>query len=380
MKQFIAAVILTAVGMTNGAYAEENVKQPEIEVVFVLDTTGSMSGLIEAAKQKIWSIAGTMAQATPTPKVKMGLVAYRDRGDDYVTKDFPITEDLDAMYAELMKFRAEGGGDGPESVNQALSDAVNKFNWKPGNGIYRTIFLVGDAPPHMDYQDDTKYQDSIKKATEKGIIVNTIQCGAQGDTTPVWQEIALKGEGKFFKVDQSGSAAPVSSPYDAEISKLSTELDGTKMYWGTREVKTKAHQRKEVGDSVDALAPLAAKAGRAAWNASPAGKNNFAGEQELVSDLAEKKVSISSIKTEELPDEMKGIPAEKREEYVATKQAKRDEIQKKIGELDQKRQTYLKEEAAKLGKDKGSLDEAVFSAVKSQAGKAGINITGGPKL
>ncbi|HPG25962.1 MAG TPA: VWA domain-containing protein, partial [Myxococcota bacterium] len=94
-------------------------KRPRIEAVFVLDTTGSMSGLIEGAKQKIWTLASEMANARSQPEIRIGLVAYRDRGDDYVTRRFDLSPDLDAMYAELMRFSAGGGGDGPESVNQA---------------------------------------------------------------------------------------------------------------------------------------------------------------------------------------------------------------------------------------------------------------------
>src|SRR5262245_15962877 len=54
-----------------------------VEVVFVLDTTGSMEGLIAAAKEKIWSIATTLSNANSAPEIRMGLVAYRDRGDAY---------------------------------------------------------------------------------------------------------------------------------------------------------------------------------------------------------------------------------------------------------------------------------------------------------
>ena len=97
-----------------------------VEVVFVLDTTGSMGGLIAAAKEKIWSIASTLAQAKQAPEISMGLVAYRDRGDAYVTQVVDLIKDLDSMYAKLMQFRADGGGDSPESVNQALDDAINQ--------------------------------------------------------------------------------------------------------------------------------------------------------------------------------------------------------------------------------------------------------------
>ena len=86
-------------------------EKPKVEAVFVLDTTGSMSGLIQAAKEKIWSIANTMAQAEQAPEIRIGLVAYRDRGDDYVTKVVDLSTDLDSVYATLMDFRAAGGGD-----------------------------------------------------------------------------------------------------------------------------------------------------------------------------------------------------------------------------------------------------------------------------
>ncbi|MCX7065260.1 MAG: VWA domain-containing protein, partial [Proteobacteria bacterium] len=87
-----------------------HVAKPKIDVVFVLDTTGSMSGLIAAAKEKIWSIATSMASAQPVPQIRIGLVAYRDRGDAYVTRVVDLSSDLDTMYATLMQFAADGGG------------------------------------------------------------------------------------------------------------------------------------------------------------------------------------------------------------------------------------------------------------------------------
>src|SRR6266516_1474312 len=101
-------------------------KQPQVEVVFCLDTTGSMGGLINAAKQKIWSICNQIAAGKPTPRLKVRLVAYRDRCDEYITKVFDLTEVLDAVHTNLMGFVAAGGGDFPESVNQALNESVTR--------------------------------------------------------------------------------------------------------------------------------------------------------------------------------------------------------------------------------------------------------------
>ncbi|MBN1899878.1 VWA domain-containing protein [Candidatus Sumerlaeota bacterium] len=122
------------------------IKQPEIDVVFALDTTGSMSGLIAAAKEKVWAIANTLATVEPSPVIRMGLVGYRDRGDQYITKRTDLTSDLDAIYTELMDYMAQGGGDTPESVNQALHEAVSLMNWSKNENAYKVIFLVGDCP------------------------------------------------------------------------------------------------------------------------------------------------------------------------------------------------------------------------------------------
>src|SRR5215203_5968725 len=73
-------------------------KKVNVEVVFCLDTTGSMGGLIDGAKAKIWSICNQIAGGKPTPDLKVGLVAYRDKGDEYVTKVFDLSDDLDAVH------------------------------------------------------------------------------------------------------------------------------------------------------------------------------------------------------------------------------------------------------------------------------------------
>src|SRR4249919_1671514 len=85
--------------------------KPTVEVAFVLDTTGSMGGLIEGAKRKIWSIATAIVDTNPDADIRIGLVAYRDIGDDYVTKTFDLTSDIQDIYGNLLALNARGGGD-----------------------------------------------------------------------------------------------------------------------------------------------------------------------------------------------------------------------------------------------------------------------------
>ena len=98
----LAAAALLSTASFSGADAK-----PTVEVAFVLDTTGSMGGLIEGAKRKIWSIATAIVDSNPDAEIRMGLVAYRDIGDDYVTRTFDLTTDIQDLYGNLLELKAQ---------------------------------------------------------------------------------------------------------------------------------------------------------------------------------------------------------------------------------------------------------------------------------
>lgn len=191
-----------------------------LELVFVLDTTGSMGGLIDGAKQRIWGIINEVMQKPSKPRVRVGLVAYRDIGDEYVTKLLPITEDLDKAYTTLMDYQAGGGGDTPENVRKALAEGVRNAGWsKAGRGLAQIVFLVGDAPP-QNYAQEPDVLVTTAEAVRKNMIVNTIQCGSIGGTKEIWQTIALRGEGKYFAIAQDGGVQAITTPFDAKLAEL----------------------------------------------------------------------------------------------------------------------------------------------------------------
>ena len=354
-------------------------ERPAVEVMFVLDTTSSMTGLIAAAKDKIWSIANTLASADPAPDIRMGLVGYRDRGDAYVTVYAPLSSDLDAVYAQLMQFEAVGGGDAPESVNQALAEAVNRPQWRRGDAVYRVIFLVGDAPPKMNYQDDVKYPLSCAKAVRKGIVINTIQCGNMAATRPVWQEIAQRGEGRYFQVAQSGSAVLYDTPYDAPIARLSRTLDATRIYYGDAAHHEEMASRKETADAIYSEASPAAVAKRTIFNSKRAGAKNFYGSQELVQAVESGEKKLAKIPKEELPPELQNMTDEELTAHIAGRSKKRKALQDKIDALAKKRQDYIQAKVA-AQKDKGasSLDSKIYECIQAQAAPKGLEYKGGP--
>ena len=346
--------------------------QSRIDVVFVLDTTGSMGGLIGAAKEKIWSIATTMASAQSAPEIRMGLVAYRDRGDTYVTKVVDLSSDLDSIYATLMDFQADGGGDGPESVNQALHDAVHKVSWSQQAGTYKVVFLVGDAPPHMDYQDDIKYPVTLSAAKAKGIVVNAIQSGQVSATTPAWQQIAKLGAGQYFQVEQTGNAVAIATPFDEKIAKLSAKMDDTRLYYGTKEEKKKQRRKQAAADKLHAASSVESRARRATFNASTSGAANFLGEGELVEEVSSGRVDLSSIDKDQLPAAMQAMAPEEQAKVISETADRRNELKRQITRLTKERAEYLDKKVKQAGGASDSLDDQIYRAVREQAGKLGL--------
>lgn len=343
------------------AFAQDEKKS--VEVVFVLDTTGSMSGLIEGAKKKIWSIINEIASAKPTPTVKVGFVIYRDKGDEYVTKVFDLTEDLDKAFATLKTFAANGGGDGPEHVNKGLHDGVNQIAWSKDKNVYKVIFLVGDYEPHMDYDDGFDYKKHCKEAVERDIVINTVRCGNNQVCERFWQDIARLGEGKYFSIDQSGGMVSISTPYDKEIGRLAEEIDRTTVARRGREKMKESCDAATVGLSAES------KADKGGFYAKS--KQAWA-QWDLVTDCMDGKVKIEELKDEELPDELRKLSREERKKFVDEKIARRKECQAKIAELEKKRRAFIEEEMKKLSKDKDSFDSAVLKTIKEQGEKKGL--------
>jgi uncharacterized protein YegL len=359
----LAASPAHAVEMTEGAPAE----RPTVEVVFVLDTTGSMGGLLDGAKQRVWAIANEIAKGKPAPRVRMGLVAFRDKGDDYVTKVTDLSDNLDRTYKDLSALTAGGGGDGPEHVIAGLDDAVDKIGWSKDPKTFKVVYLVGDAQPHEDYADAPKLTAVLEKAVRKGLIINALQCGADAATTLAFTKVARLGEGRFMPVAQDGGAVAVATPFDARLAEASGKLEGTLMaYGGARE---EAAADMALASSVRGLARAAAPAA-AAERAVYKAREGFSSDKDLARAVAEKKVDLAKLKNEELPEELRGLSLEQKRARLERVEADRKALRDEVAALTGKRDAWIKKELASKPKD--SFDAKLVDALKFQAAKKGI--------
>jgi Mg-chelatase subunit ChlD len=372
-SRFIAAGFLAvlATAAARGEQAEDaaqDAPKPRIEVCFVLDTTGSMAGLIEGAKEKIWSIANEMIAAKPTPELELALIGYRDRGDEYVTTITDLTADIDTVHARLMEFTADGGGDVEESVNQALHEAVTKISWSDDRDVLKIVFLAGDAPPHMDYDQDVRYPDVCQAAVTKDLVINAVQCGQDKRTAAVWQEIARLAEGKYIPLMQTGGMVRIPAPQDDEIAALNHEIGSTLIGYGEASTRRGVYAKQA---AAEAAAPAAA-ADRLSYNAATG--RAVQGGGELIDALDRGQVTLEKLEASELPEELRGLDAEQLAAVVEAKRAKRKEIQARLESLLEQRNAFVVAERQRLAAEGtgDSFDEEVSRTVREQAASKGI--------
>jgi len=178
-----------------------------IDVAFILDSTGSMSEEIAAVKSTIQKVASGLRNSNV--RIRIGLVEFKDRGEPFVTRVFPMSTDLQRFSREVADVEASGGGDTPESANEALHVGINQMAWSDGS-LARLAFLVGDAPPHLDYSQDFDYVLEARTAAHRGIQIYTIAASGM-DTLGqvVWRQVAqLTGATNLFVL--RGGAGPQS--------------------------------------------------------------------------------------------------------------------------------------------------------------------------
>jgi post-segregation antitoxin (ccd killing protein) len=364
-KIVFCALPLLFLGLS-GAQAAYSQGQQRVEVAFVLDTTGSMGDLIDGAKRKIWSIATTIVDSNPNADIAMALVAYRDRGDDYVVKSMPLSTDVQGLYGKLIKLEAAGGGDDPESVNEALDKAISGLQWSSGENVKHIVFLVGDAPPHMDYRQERQYPEILKAAAGKHIVVNAVQAGDMPETTPIWKEIAQFGHGRYISIPQDGGEVViVVTPFDDDILHMQEELDGSIVPYGSDGQKSELNKKMVA----KAAAPDSVKIDNSGfYSKRKIAREVVTGRGDLVADAANAGLDVSSIAENELPDDLKAIPAQQRKRWLIEKMQSRKLLEDKMASLIAKRDAYVFEQRKKkvATKNIDSFDSVVEETLKSQ--------------
>ncbi|HLG43007.1 MAG TPA: vWA domain-containing protein [Planctomycetota bacterium] len=335
-----------------------------IDVVFCIDCSGSMGPVIETAKKKVWAVVNEIAKDRPKAALRIGLIGYGNADAEY--RFFNLTDDLDQVYQDLMKFKDEGWGD--EWVGLVIHKARTEMKWTRGKNVLRILFVVGNETARQG-PEQFDYAKTAPEAIKSEIVVNAIYCGDYdlASATPTWKEMAKLADGSYQEIAAQGGSVSIATPFDKDLAELSAKLNGTYVAYGRR-AKEGEEKQKDQDDNAQAKEPAAA-ADRALAKSSEQYNNAY---WDLVDASRDEKFDLKKLRDEELSEEMKKMSVEERKAFIETKAKERAELQVKIRELSEKRDAYTKEEMAKQGlsADK-ALDEAVKKMVREQAAKKG---------
>jgi len=352
----------TATGQPNGGESTT----PQIQIAILLDTSGSMSGLIEQAKTQLWKIVNEFVNVSKDgkrPVLQIALFEYGNDGlkssDGWIRMILPLTDDLDKVSQELVALTTNGG---TEHCGQVIGMAVEKLEWSAAEDDYKVIFIAGNEP---FTQGSINYADACKAAIEKGIVVNTIHCGSEAEgIRGKWRDGALLAEGSYMWIDHNRAIVQFNAPQDKEIARLSVDLNATYVPYGDRGAAGAANQSAQ--DMNAAAASPGSVAERAVTKASA---NYFNAAWDLIDAVNTDALRLEDVKPEDLPEAMQKMTLDEQRKHIATVTEQRATIQKKINELNEERKALIAEERATLA-DSGeadTLDEAMQDVLHEQA-------------
>ncbi len=335
---------------------------PLIQIALLLDTSNSMDGLIDQARSQLWRVVTELSRGRrdgQPPRLEVALYEYGNSGlsaeSGFIRRVQGFSPDLDALSDALFKLSTNGG---EEYCAWAVKTAMGELAWDRGDETLKLIFVAGNEP---FTQGPVSVAEILPQAPGRGIFVSSIFCGdeTKGRNTG-WADGAQRGAGKYLSINQNGRAADPESPYDKELARMNTELNGTYLPYGRDGAHGAENQIAQDNNSGASLAS------RAATKATSLYTNTG---WDLV-DRARQDGDWQQLPAAQLPEKLRGLTAEARVKEVARLAGERERIRGQIAEVGATRDTWLAERrATNTGADGKSLQDALVEAVHELAAR-----------
>ena len=363
------AVLVALGGFATHAVAEPvaaNGTRRAVDLVIALDVSGSMQGLIESAKQRLWDITNELAQARPTPQLRVAVLSYGQPSygepSGFVHIDLPFTADLDTVNAALFAFRTDGGD---EYVSRAIQTSLDELQWSQDTDALKIVFVAGNESAEQDPQ--LTIERATAAAVSRGIVVNAIYCGRDGDADALgWRKLAANTNGVYASIDQNAAAVGnVATPFDAQLAALNDALNGTYIAFGSGADLGRANQLEQDRNAA-AMSP-AASASRVVAKAGAL----YRAEWDLVDAVASGR-TLSEIPVEQLPAELQALEAAELKVRVREHAERREELQSQIADVAAERNRFIAEQSRAAPAEAQGLDAAILDGVRKVAGTKGF--------
>ena len=343
--------------------------QDTVQIALLLDTSGSMDGLINQARSHMWNIVDQMGRMTrvvdgKTRGVKIELALYEygndaiSRNEGYIRQVMPFTSDLDQVSEKLHALFTNGG---TEHHGEAIATAIEGLQWSSDPDAMKFVFLAGNE--EFD-QGPVSIAKAIASAGKKDIHVQLIHCGTGDDT---WKRAAKIAKTDLVEIDHNHVARHIPAPQDDDILRLGQQLNSTYIAYGAEGEASVERQKKADASSARMSRKVAVE------RAQLKGKASYKNDHWDVIDAKEKNAKFfEQTPDDALPPELRGKSVAEKEAFVAAKAKERAELKTKLAKLEAERRAFLDAERKKLGDaDAKSLETELMKTTKTIAGKKG---------
>ena len=336
-------------------------EHPHIQVAILLDTSSSMSGLIQQTRTEIWSVVNALSEAKKEnirPTLEIALYEYGQNDlslwSRQIRQVHAFTTDLDQLSESLFSLTTNGGD---EYSGAVIHQAARDLLWSDEQDDLKVIIIAGNE---SFAQGPVTFQHAIQKAKHKNIIINTIHCGNRDiGTRDHWQAGAELGQGEYFAIDQNQEATYIETPYDDAISSLNLKLNQTYLPYGSN--GTQGQERQQAEDS-NAYTNRRAYISRSLSKSSSYYIND---SWDIIDASKKSSFSLQDIEEEQLPTILRNKTQKEKETIISTYKEKRASIKKEMAKLKKKRMEYVQNH--RQDSSKNTLGDAIIQALKKQA-------------
>ncbi len=350
---------------------------PSIEVGILLDSSGSMSGLINKTRNTIWSLINSTEGVTKNGQVaelKIGLYSYGNGthadAQNEIVLIANLTDDMDRFSTDFFDLQASGGS---ELAGTVVNLAVDNFNWSSSSeDSFKSLYLAGNE---TIYQGEQSIDDAAANAVANGVILNTIYAfdkfthrpnprlpcdrtrrGCLPSTTPGpvdpeidsiqlgWMKAAELGQGSFAHISNNEVLPHIESPYDKQIIALDGELNLTFVPFGKHGQEYYKRMLELDGRISDSSTDSFVSRGR-----YKAGESYKVESWDLVEAFLKGLVKLENLEHQYLPEEIQGKSVAEIEAFLHAKKERRDAIKAEIKGLYDLRAAFVKEERTRQG-------------------------------
>ena len=365
---FLCCIFLSSTLLGHHVLKAKPNTKPRIQVALLLDTSGSMDGLIEQAKSQLWRMVNELAKASKdgqTPDIELALYEYgktpRGEANGFIYQLTPFTRDLDLVSEKLFELKTNGGD---EYCGQVIKTALEELYWSDNNNDLKIVYIAGNEG--FD-QGKVDYRVSCPNAAQSNLNINTIYCGdCEEGVKLLWEDGAKKGNGEYLCINHNNKVVHIPTPYDDDIVRLNQKLNDTYISFGNRRSEMRNRQIQQ-----DANAMTYGKANAVERAVSKSKKSTYSNAQwDLVDAMESNEDILDDVKEKELPEEMQKLSKAERKTYVEKKAKERASIQAEINKLNKKRTTLVVKKRAEMSGDKSNtLDQVMLKTTREQAQK-----------